>query len=100
MDADAITDFEIRNRRSDFFDNPGDFVSERERQLRDWRNARAIMSVGMADTGGADTDQNVVGADGGHVDSLLFEWRADIGKTNCFHSARMAFLPGRFNLSC
>ena len=53
MKAHAIAGLKISNGDADLLNRAGNFVSERNRQLFNPRNAGAIMRVGMADAGGA-----------------------------------------------
>ena len=96
MDADAIARFEIRSVVAGLFHHARYFVAKSQGQTSHGRNAVTIMSVRMANAGGADADQNVVGTDRGNIDSLLLEWSTDGGKADCFHTvARRSS-----NLSC
>ncbi len=62
MDADAIAGFEIGNLSASLFNHARDFVTEREGQPRDRRNAAAVMRIRMADAGGANANQYIVAA--------------------------------------
>ena len=47
--------------------------------------AGAVMGVGMADAGGANTDQGVAGTDGGHRGVVQLQGLARFNQTNSFH---------------
>lgn len=73
MHADALPRREAADAFAGALDDAGDLVAERERQCVEGRNARAVMRVAVADAGGADTDEHVVGSGCGHGDFVQFE---------------------------
>jgi hypothetical protein len=77
MNAHAIASLETFDVRACSFDDASDLVPEGDRQRFHGRNARAVMRIGMTNSGGLYANKNVAGTKSRDVDLLLFQRRTD-----------------------
>jgi hypothetical protein len=73
VQADRVADVEAAHVLADFRDLAGDFVSECERERFDPRTSGAIVHIGVADAGGADTHEDITGTARWHRDVGIFD---------------------------
>jgi hypothetical protein len=85
MNADTIARLKISDRCADLLDSAGHFVTERNRQMPNGRNAGAVTRIGMANASGANANQKVARANRRKLQLLLFERRPDFSETDSFH---------------
>jgi hypothetical protein len=86
MYANPIAGCDVSYLRTDFVDNARDFVTQRQRQLVDLGNARAIMFVRMTDPRSADANQSVRRANVRNWNFRLFERPSDLNESDSFHT--------------
>jgi hypothetical protein len=70
MDANTVAAAKLGNLRSKTFDDSGDFVAEGQRKRVNRRPSRAIMGIGVANTGCFNAHKDIARADLGLRDIL------------------------------
>ena len=87
MYANAVAGCDIRDIRSDLFHEPRDFVAERDWQIVDLGNAGAIMRVGVANPGRANTNQNFRQTDLRNFNLRILQRCSDLYESYSSHSS-------------
>jgi hypothetical protein len=85
MKADPVPDPAILDLMADFFNDPGDLVTQSQRQRVHARYARAIVRIGMTNAGSLNPNQDIHFVHGWDGDMTQLERFPGLNQANRFH---------------
>ena len=92
VNTNAISRRRVRDLRANFFHATSDFVPKRYRQRINFRNAGAIVYVGVTNPGRSNANQNIVRSDLRKRDFDIFERFSDLSELDCSHDQLLSLV--------